>query len=166
MVWISTHASCFTVYACMFLNWPLCWCAHCALLSSFFVSASPQEVLMMLDNYVRDFKALIDWIQLQEKLEKTDAQNRFSFFCLSVSLSVSHCLPCFQTLPEVKLEVSCVLSLASGHKHSGSIALVLIHRDPWVYWLLFNTVTTAIINWLRNEIPSPTSQFVHWKTNC
>lgn len=24
---------------------------------------------MMLDNYVRDFKALIDWIQLQEKLE-------------------------------------------------------------------------------------------------
>ncbi|KAG3262359.1 S-phase cyclin A associated protein in the ER, transcript variant X8 [Ictidomys tridecemlineatus] len=34
------------------------------------------EVLMMLDNYVRDFKALIDWIQLQEKLEKTDAQSR------------------------------------------------------------------------------------------
>lgn len=33
---------------------------------------------MMLDNYVRDFKALIDWIQLQEKLEKTDAQNRWS----------------------------------------------------------------------------------------
>jgi len=31
---------------------------------------------MILDNYVRDFKALIDWIQLQEKLEKTDAQNR------------------------------------------------------------------------------------------
>ncbi|XP_055047817.2 S phase cyclin A-associated protein in the endoplasmic reticulum isoform X4 [Misgurnus anguillicaudatus] len=35
-----------------------------------------KEVLMMLDNYVRDFKALIDWIQLQEKLENTDAQNR------------------------------------------------------------------------------------------
>ncbi|CAF98291.1 unnamed protein product, partial [Tetraodon nigroviridis] len=35
-----------------------------------------EEVLMMLDNYVRDFKALIDWIQLQEKLENTDAQNR------------------------------------------------------------------------------------------
>uniref|UniRef100_A0A8C2HWF7 S-phase cyclin A-associated protein in the ER n=1 Tax=Cyprinus carpio TaxID=7962 RepID=A0A8C2HWF7_CYPCA len=35
-----------------------------------------REVLMMLDNYVRDFKALIDWIQLQEKLENTDAQNR------------------------------------------------------------------------------------------
>lgn len=34
---------------------------------------------MMLDNYVRDFKALIDWIQLQEKLENTDAQNRWSF---------------------------------------------------------------------------------------
>ncbi|KAH0619852.1 hypothetical protein JD844_014220, partial [Phrynosoma platyrhinos] len=34
------------------------------------------EVLMMLDNYVRDFKALIDWIQLQEKLEKADAQSR------------------------------------------------------------------------------------------
>ncbi|XP_029806929.1 S phase cyclin A-associated protein in the endoplasmic reticulum isoform X3 [Suricata suricatta] len=31
---------------------------------------------MMLDNYVRDFKALIDWIQLQEKLENTDAQSR------------------------------------------------------------------------------------------
>ena len=36
-----------------------------------------KEVLMMLDNYVRDFKALIDWIQLQEKLEKTDAQSRY-----------------------------------------------------------------------------------------
>ncbi|KAJ8248775.1 hypothetical protein GJAV_G00227600 [Gymnothorax javanicus] len=35
-----------------------------------------KEVLMMLDNYVRDFKALIDWIQLQEKLENTDAENR------------------------------------------------------------------------------------------
>ncbi|NXW65006.1 SCAPE protein, partial [Eurystomus gularis] len=35
-----------------------------------------KEVLMMLDNYVRDFKALIDWIQLQEKLEKADAQSR------------------------------------------------------------------------------------------
>ncbi|XP_078388439.1 S phase cyclin A-associated protein in the endoplasmic reticulum isoform X1 [Cetorhinus maximus] len=35
-----------------------------------------KEVLMMLDNYVRDFKALIDWLQLQEKLENTDAQNR------------------------------------------------------------------------------------------
>nr|XP_051690555.1 S phase cyclin A-associated protein in the endoplasmic reticulum isoform X3 [Oryctolagus cuniculus]XP_051690556.1 S phase cyclin A-associated protein in the endoplasmic reticulum isoform X3 [Oryctolagus cuniculus] len=35
-----------------------------------------KEVLMMLDNYVRDFKALIAWIQLQEKLEKTDAQSR------------------------------------------------------------------------------------------
>uniref|UniRef100_A0A673TXL9 S-phase cyclin A associated protein in the ER n=1 Tax=Suricata suricatta TaxID=37032 RepID=A0A673TXL9_SURSU len=35
-----------------------------------------KEVLMMLDNYVRDFKALIDWIQLQEKLENTDAQSR------------------------------------------------------------------------------------------
>ncbi|XP_055078235.1 S phase cyclin A-associated protein in the endoplasmic reticulum [Periophthalmus magnuspinnatus] len=35
-----------------------------------------REVLMMLDNYVRDFKALIDWIQLQEKLENTDSQNR------------------------------------------------------------------------------------------
>ncbi|XP_078286221.1 S phase cyclin A-associated protein in the endoplasmic reticulum isoform X1 [Rhinoraja longicauda] len=35
-----------------------------------------KEVLMMLDNYVRDFKALIDWLQLQERLEKTDAQNR------------------------------------------------------------------------------------------
>ncbi|KAG8440165.1 hypothetical protein GDO86_006098 [Hymenochirus boettgeri] len=31
---------------------------------------------MMLGNYVRDFKALIDWIQLQEKLEKTDALSR------------------------------------------------------------------------------------------
>ncbi|KAL7980367.1 hypothetical protein Chor_014696 [Crotalus horridus] len=41
-----------------------------------------KEVLMMLDNYVRDFKALIDWIQLQEKLEKADAQSssgRFEF---------------------------------------------------------------------------------------
>ncbi|KAM5171363.1 S phase cyclin A-associated protein in the endoplasmic reticulum isoform 2-T2 [Mantella aurantiaca] len=35
-----------------------------------------KEVLMMLGNYVRDFKALIDWIQLQEKLEKTDAHSR------------------------------------------------------------------------------------------
>lgn len=40
------------------------------------VIVSFQEVLMMLDNYVRDFKALIDWIQLQEKLEKADAQSR------------------------------------------------------------------------------------------
>ncbi|XP_069480553.1 S phase cyclin A-associated protein in the endoplasmic reticulum isoform X2 [Ambystoma mexicanum] len=35
-----------------------------------------KEVLMMLDNYVRDFKALIDWILLQEKLEKADGQSR------------------------------------------------------------------------------------------
>lgn len=41
---------------------------------------------MMLDNYVRDFKALIDWIQLQEKLEKTDAQNRWSFLQLCAIL--------------------------------------------------------------------------------
>lgn len=41
---------------------------------------------MMLDNYVRDFKALIDWIQLQEKLEKTDAQNRWSFLHLCAIL--------------------------------------------------------------------------------
>uniref|UniRef100_A0A672ICV0 C2H2-type domain-containing protein n=1 Tax=Salarias fasciatus TaxID=181472 RepID=A0A672ICV0_SALFA len=43
-----------------------------------------KEVLMMLDNYVRDFKALIDWIQLQEKLEKTDAQNRPPFLAWEV----------------------------------------------------------------------------------
>lgn len=43
---------------------------------------------MMLDNYVRDFKALIDWIQLQEKLEKTDAQNRSSLFSFSHPLAL------------------------------------------------------------------------------
>lgn len=43
-----------------------------------------KEVLMMLDNYVRDFKALIVWIQLQEKLEKTDAQNRPPFLAWEV----------------------------------------------------------------------------------
>lgn len=71
---------------------------------------------MMLDNYVRDFKALIDWIQLQEKLEKTDAQNRciFSFFVLlpffiacllACLLALPHSHPHLQLLPEVKLEV-------------------------------------------------------------
>ncbi|CAN0266276.1 unnamed protein product [Lampetra fluviatilis] len=35
-----------------------------------------KEVLMMLDNYVRDFKSLIDWLHLQEKLEKTDVLDR------------------------------------------------------------------------------------------
>lgn len=44
----------------------------------------------MLDNYVRDFKALIDWIQLQEKLEKTDAQNRWAS---SLVLDVFFSLP-------------------------------------------------------------------------
>uniref|UniRef100_A0A8C7USE9 S-phase cyclin A-associated protein in the ER n=1 Tax=Oncorhynchus mykiss TaxID=8022 RepID=A0A8C7USE9_ONCMY len=48
-----------------------------------------KEVLMMLDNYVRDFKALIDWIQLQEKLEKTDAQNRGTSKCHLCSLALS-----------------------------------------------------------------------------
>lgn len=47
----------------------------------------------MLNNYVRDFKALIDWIQLQEKLEKTDAQNRWAsdlfFFLLLLLLLLS-----------------------------------------------------------------------------
>uniref|UniRef100_A0AAQ4RNV5 S-phase cyclin A associated protein in the ER n=1 Tax=Gasterosteus aculeatus aculeatus TaxID=481459 RepID=A0AAQ4RNV5_GASAC len=49
-----------------------------------------KEVLMMLDNYVRDFKALIDWIQLQEKLEKTDAQNRSSLFSFSHPLALPY----------------------------------------------------------------------------
>lgn len=52
---------------------------------------------MMLDNYVRDFKALIDWIQLQEKLEKTDAQNRWSFFQLCAFLP-NFCILCILTL--------------------------------------------------------------------
>lgn len=52
---------------------------------------------MMLDNYVRDFKALIDWIQLQEKLENTDAQNRWSLLTdeilhLNVFFLMSECL--------------------------------------------------------------------------
>ncbi|RXN27675.1 S phase cyclin A-associated in the endoplasmic reticulum isoform X1 [Labeo rohita] len=64
-----------------------------------------KEVLMMLDNYVRDFKALIDWIQLQEKLEKTDAQNRGPPPTLAVA-RLSHTGPswadrvkCSQSLP-------------------------------------------------------------------
>ncbi|KTF89990.1 hypothetical protein cypCar_00026240 [Cyprinus carpio] len=64
-----------------------------------------REVLMMLDNYVRDFKALIDWIQLQEKLEKTDAQNRGPPPTLAVA-RLSHTGPswadrvkCSQSLP-------------------------------------------------------------------
>lgn len=48
----------------------------CFLNTKIDVMVAFQEVLMMLDNYVRDFKALIDWIQLQEKLEKADAQSR------------------------------------------------------------------------------------------
>uniref|UniRef100_UPI00358E2B04 S phase cyclin A-associated protein in the endoplasmic reticulum isoform X1 n=2 Tax=Myxine glutinosa TaxID=7769 RepID=UPI00358E2B04 len=35
-----------------------------------------KEVLMIFDNYVHDFKALIDWLQLQKKLENTDKHNR------------------------------------------------------------------------------------------
>ncbi|CAK8676515.1 unnamed protein product [Clavelina lepadiformis] len=35
-----------------------------------------KEVLLMLDNYHHDFQALIDWINLQERLENTDAHDR------------------------------------------------------------------------------------------
>lgn len=63
---------------------------------------------MMLNNYVRDFKALIDWIQLQEKLEKTDAQNRRVFFvCFFILfyLPLISVLICFQVSlnPSAKL---------------------------------------------------------------
>lgn len=119
----------------------------------------------MLDNYVRDFKALIDWIQLQEKLEKTDAQNRWSSvstphtFTLSLILIPSP----FAIAPWGESGSAGVWSLALSHKQNGSITLALIQSDPWVYWLLFNTVTTATVNWLRNEIRSAASQFVHLK---
>jgi len=35
-----------------------------------------KEVLLMLDNYRHDFKALMNWIQLEEKLENTDLNDR------------------------------------------------------------------------------------------
>jgi len=35
-----------------------------------------KEVLLMLDNYRHDFKALMNWIQLKEKLENTDLNDR------------------------------------------------------------------------------------------
>ena len=47
----------------------------------------------------------------------------------SLSLTLFHS-PIFQLLPEVKLEVPGVWSLALSHKQNGSIALALIQRDP------------------------------------
>jgi len=118
----------------------------------------------MLDNYVRDFKALIDWIQLQEKLEKTDARDRWSSLFLTPLLYLSLSFTTgFQLLPEVETGSAGVWFMALSHKQNGSIALALIPRDPWVYRLLFNTVTTATVNWQRNLIPSAASQIVHLK---
>lgn len=34
----------------------------------------------MLDNYRHEFQALIDWMNLQERLKSTDVQNRFCFW--------------------------------------------------------------------------------------
>ena len=36
-----------------------------------------QEVLLILDNYHHEFQALIDWINLQERLENTDIHDRY-----------------------------------------------------------------------------------------
>lgn len=49
---------------------------------------------MMLDNYVRDFRALTDWFQLQGKLEKADAQNRPASLAWEVKMSLGrHVIP-------------------------------------------------------------------------
>lgn len=39
-----------------------------------------QEVLLVLDNYRHDFQALINWINLQERLENAGIHDRYSFF--------------------------------------------------------------------------------------
>lgn len=88
----------------------------------------------MLDNYVRDFKALIDWIQLQEKLEKTDAQNRCFLFLSSVLPHSLIYFP-FWIVPSGETEGICDWSLAYSHKQIGSIVLALIQKEYIDYCL-------------------------------
>ena len=73
----------------------------------------------------------------------------FVFF-FSPSSSVSHFLSLSSSNCSLWKKVEVSGPLALSHKQNGSIALALIQSDPRVYWLLFNTVTTATVNWLRN----------------
>ncbi|ERE75089.1 S phase cyclin A-associated protein in the endoplasmic reticulum-like protein [Cricetulus griseus] len=78
---------------------------------------SKQEVLMMLDYYVRDFKALIDWIQLQEKLEKTDAQSRPT----SLAWEVKKMSPGRHVIPSPSTDRMNVTSTARRSLNFGSL---------------------------------------------
>ncbi|MEJ1275130.1 S phase cyclin A-associated protein in the ER [Cricetulus griseus] len=76
-----------------------------------------KEVLMMLDYYVRDFKALIDWIQLQEKLEKTDAQSRPT----SLAWEVKKMSPGRHVIPSPSTDRMNVTSTARRSLNFGSL---------------------------------------------
>ncbi|CAO2634954.1 S phase cyclin A-associated protein in the endoplasmic reticulum [Lemmus lemmus] len=76
-----------------------------------------KEVLMMLDYYVRDFKALIDWIQLQEKLEKTDAQSRPT----SLAWEVKKMSPGRHVIPSPSTDRMNVASTARRSLNFGSL---------------------------------------------
>uniref|UniRef100_A0A8V5GP36 Uncharacterized protein n=1 Tax=Melopsittacus undulatus TaxID=13146 RepID=A0A8V5GP36_MELUD len=91
-----------------------------------------KEVLMMLDNYVRDFKALIDWIQLQEKLEKADAQSRPT----SLAWEVKKMSPGRHVIPSPSTDRISVTSNARRSLNFGSPAVTIsaTRLAPGVSW--------------------------------
>uniref|UniRef100_A0A8V5GRJ8 Uncharacterized protein n=1 Tax=Melopsittacus undulatus TaxID=13146 RepID=A0A8V5GRJ8_MELUD len=90
-----------------------------------------KEVLMMLDNYVRDFKALIDWIQLQEKLEKADAQSRPT----SLAWEVKKMSPGRHVIPSPSTDRISVTSNARRSLNFGPAVTISATRlAPGVSW--------------------------------
>uniref|UniRef100_A0A663MEB8 S-phase cyclin A associated protein in the ER n=1 Tax=Athene cunicularia TaxID=194338 RepID=A0A663MEB8_ATHCN len=91
-----------------------------------------KEVLMMLDNYVRDFKALIDWIQLQEKLEKADAQSRPT----SLAWEVKKMSPGRHVIPSPSTDRISVTSNARRSLNFGNPAVTIsaTRLAPGVSW--------------------------------
>nr|XP_003226435.1 PREDICTED: S phase cyclin A-associated protein in the endoplasmic reticulum [Anolis carolinensis] len=116
-----------------------------------------KEVLMMLDNYVRDFKALIDWIQLQEKLEKADAQSRPT----SLAWEVKKMSPGRHVIPSPSTDRISVTSNARRSLNFGAPpAAVASNRlapsgVSWADKVKANHTATAPISETQARMPTP-----------
>ncbi|XP_053320533.1 S phase cyclin A-associated protein in the endoplasmic reticulum isoform X2 [Spea bombifrons] len=125
-----------------------------------------KEVLMMLDNYVRDFKALIDWIQLQEKLEKTDAQSRPT----SLAWEVKKMSPGRHVLPSPSSDrVSSASSARRALNFGGPTLTITPSRltssgVSWADKVKANHSSTAgnqVTETMRSSAPSPSHRVPH-----